>query len=171
MPDAQSGKMPYMALWKRIALVLLTVVSSVGCDQKTKSLAGEALRGRDDRSFLADTIRLEYAENPGAFLGVGALLPAWVRTTLFMILCSVGITALLAYTLLSPHAGWTRLLTLSLICGGGLGNLIDRWTYGYTRDFLNVGLGPVRSGIFNLADIALMTGCFLLMVQRLRNVG
>jgi signal peptidase II len=58
-----------------------------------------------------------------------------------------------------------------MICCGGLGNIIDRLIYGgYVRDFLNVGVGPVRTGIFNIADVALMAGCLLLVVQELRAV-
>ena len=56
---------------KRVALVVVTLVACVGCDQKTKSLARDALRGRETESFLADTFRLDYAENPGGFLECG----------------------------------------------------------------------------------------------------
>jgi signal peptidase II len=52
---------------------------------------------------------------------------------------------------------------LSLVCAGGIGNLIDRFSWGYVRDFLNVGLGPIRTGIFNVADAAMMAGCFLVL--------
>jgi len=47
--------------------------------------------------------------------------------------------------------------------------LIDRVARdGLVRDFLNVGVGPLRTGIFNLADVALMAGCVLLMIRELR---
>src|ERR1700683_550531 len=59
---------------KRIAFVVATLLLCVGCDQKTKSLARNALRGEDPKSFLADTVRLDYAENSGGFLGLGASL-------------------------------------------------------------------------------------------------
>jgi signal peptidase II len=156
-----------MAPRKRIALVVVTLLACVGCDQKTKSLASQALRGRDNLSFLSGVIQLDYTENPGAFLSLGASLPGRWRTALFTIGCSAGIAALLSYTLLSK-SGWLQLLGLSLISGGGIGNLIDRWAYGYSRDFLNVGLGPVRTGIFNVADVALMAGCLLLLMQTFR---
>lgn len=156
-----------MAPRKRIALVVVTLVACVGCDQKTKSLASQALRGRDSTSFLAGVIRLDYTENPGAFLSLGASLPDRWRTALFTFGCSAGIAAILSYTLLVSKSGWLQLLGLSLMCGGGIGNLIDRWAYGYARDFLNVGLGPVRTGIFNVADVALIAGCLLLLMQSL----
>jgi signal peptidase II len=50
-------------------------------------------------------------------------------------------------------------VSVALIVGGGVSNLIDRLRYGgYVVDFLNVGIGPVRTGIFNVADMAIMVG-------------
>jgi signal peptidase II len=139
----------------------MLLVSCVGCDLKTKNLARSHLSGGDAISFLADTVRLDYAENQGAFLGLGASLPDAWRAAVFTIGCSAVIAVLLAYALIAARIGYSEVLGLSLICAGGLGNVIDRAMYGYSRDFLNVGLGPIRTGIFNVADVALMTGCLV----------
>ena len=57
------------------------------------------------------------------------------------------------------------LIGLSLLAGGGLGNLTDRILHnGVVVDFVSVGIGRIRSGIFNLADIAILTGIFVLML-------
>ena len=49
---------------------------------------------------------------------------------------------------------------------GGIGNLIDRVFHGgLVIDFLNMGIGPVRTGIFNVADMAIMAGFALLILQ------
>jgi signal peptidase II len=54
----------------------------------------------------------------------------------------------------------------ALICSGGLGNLIDRLTHGgYVTDFLNVGIGPLRTGIFNVADFALLVGLGIIVLS------
>jgi signal peptidase II len=155
-----------MPLRKRIALVAVTLIACVGCDQKTKSLAVESLRGRETQSLLSGVIRLEYAENTGGFLSLGASLPEPWKTTVFNVACSAGIAAILLYIFLAAKAGMIQIVGLALICGGGAGNLIDRWAYGYSRDFLNLGLGPVRTGIFNVADVVLMAGCVLLVLVR-----
>src|SRR5215471_13345750 len=147
-----------MARHKRVALVLLILVACVGCDQKTKNLARSRLGGSDAVSFFGDTVRLNYAENRGGFLSLGASMPGPWRAAVFTIGCSVGIAAILSYTLAATRLGLLQLFGLSLICAGGIGNLIDRWIYGYARDFLNVGVGPVRTGIFNIADVALIAG-------------
>ena len=47
-------------------------------------------------------------------------------------------------------------LGFTLMCGGGIGNVID---------FLNIGIGPLRTGIFNVADVAIMTGAILVLVS------
>jgi signal peptidase II len=151
---------------QRIALVVVTLVACVGCDQRTKSLAREHLRGNEPVSFLGDTIRLDYVENPGGFLTLGATLPVKWRTAAFTIAGGAGIAAILFYALLAQRCGSVQVLALSLFCGGGMGNLADRLIHnGYVTDFLNVGLGPLRTGIFNVADVALMAGCLLIVLS------
>jgi signal peptidase II len=70
----------------------------------------------------------------------------------------------LCYLLVSPLPRVTA-VALSLICGGGCGNLIDRIAHGgYVIDFLNVGVGGLRTGIFNIADMAIMAGALLMVL-------
>ncbi|HEY9518344.1 MAG TPA: signal peptidase II, partial [Gemmatimonadales bacterium] len=59
-------------------------------------------------------------------------------------------------------------LGLYLILGAGLSNLWDRLLRGRVIDFLNVGIGPLRTGIFNLADVALMLGLVLILLGHRR---
>jgi signal peptidase II len=57
------------------------------------------------------------------------------------------------------------LIACSLICGGGIGNLIDRVARsGYVVDFLNCGIGRLRTGIFNAADFAITLGVVMLVI-------
>jgi signal peptidase II len=139
------------------------LIVCVGCDQKTKSLARGHLHDSPAISLLGGVLRLDYSENEGGFLSLGASLPAPWRSAIFTVACSAGVAAILWYTFVAG-GGFLQLLGLSLISAGGIGNLIDRWAFGYARDFINVGLGPVRTGIFNVADVALMVGCVLVLV-------
>jgi signal peptidase II len=66
----------------RVAL-LIAVVATIGCDRMSKRIATATLAGEPGRSYLADTIRLEYAENTGGFLSLGATLPLAARTAVF----------------------------------------------------------------------------------------
>jgi signal peptidase II len=72
------------------------------------------------------------------------------------------LAALLAYLFISKPQNPIVGVSVALIVGGGVSNLIDRMRYGgYVVDFLNVGIGPVRTGIFNVADMAIMVGVVL----------
>ena len=54
---------------------------------------------------------------------------------------------------------------------GGASNLADRIIYGMVIDFMNVGIGPLRTGIFNVADMAIMLGAGVLALEGYRSEG
>lgn len=149
-------------LFLRCCVVTLLVAGTVGCDGVTKRLAAERLAGLPTQSFFADTVRLSYAENSGGFLSLGDALPDWARTAVFTVATGVFLLALGA---IAWRSGWQRWRTvaLSLFVAGGLSNWVDRLADGTVVDFLNVGIGGVRTGIFNVADMAIMAGVMLLL--------
>lgn len=147
----------------RTILVGTIVASCVGCDQGTKLLAAHLLRFSDPVSALGDTIRLTYAENAGGFLSLGSHLDDGVRQLLFVGLVPVVLLILGCYILRDPGVTLTATVASALIIGGGVGNLIDRVRLGFVRDFANLGFGPVRTGIFNAADVAITVGMLLLI--------
>jgi signal peptidase II len=57
---------------------------------------------------------------------------------------------------------------VALFIAGGTSNLLDRITYGMVIDFMNVGIGPLRTGIFNVADMAIMLGAGMLALEGYR---
>jgi signal peptidase II len=147
--------------------VIATLVATVGCDRVTKHVAANTLSGAPERSFLGDTVRLAYAENTGGFLSLGADLPPLVRTAVFTVATGL---LLLALAGLAVRAGWTgwRAFGLSLFLAGGMSNWIDRVLRGSVVDFMNIGVGPLRTGIFNVADVAILAGAAILIVAELR---
>ena len=81
-------------------------------------------------------------------------------------------TATAVWAFRSKRMSTSQIVGAALICGGGLGNVIDRVSHGgYVTDFLNIGVGPVRTGIFNVADMALMLGVALLFFGDMFGVG
>lgn len=154
---------------KRSLSVLLILFSCVGCDQATKYLASRSLPRTETFHFLGDSLRLRYTENPGAFLSLGERLPGEWRYLLLTLLVGVVLVGLFVY-LLRGKSGDARTTTaLALILGGGVGNLIDRLAHhGRVVDFLNVGIGPLRTGIFNVADLAITCGVLWLGLAALR---
>lgn len=152
---------------KRVLLILVMLVACVGCDQTTKTLARDHLQNRPAISLFGDTLRLQYTENPGAFLSLGASLPQRWRSTVFTLGSAMLVGAALFYAFLASRTRPLQIVALALICGGGTGNLLDRVRFdGLVTDFLNVGAGPLRTGIFNVADMALMLGLLLFFVRR-----
>src|ERR1700728_235220 len=154
-----------MRALSRSLLVALVLGGCVGCDQISKVAAREYLPGTGVHSYLGDTFRLEFAQNPGAFLSLGASLPPAIRYDGFTLAVGVFVAALLAWALFSKRLQWRERMALTAIGAGGLGNLIDRLRFdGVVTDFLNVGVGSLRTGIFNVADAILMLGMFVLVI-------
>ncbi|MBI3864639.1 MAG: signal peptidase II [Planctomycetia bacterium] len=149
----------------RAGLLAAILVSCIGCDQVTKSIAAQTL-GRpphETHSFLGDTIRLQYALNPGAFLGLGKHLTPAQRFSILTVTNGLAMLGL-GYVLVRKWSmARIKFVAGALILSGGIGNLIDRVRQqGLVTDFLNVGIGPlVRTGIFNVADMAIMAGCII----------
>ncbi len=153
--------------WDKILWIALVVSLTVGCDQTTKRVAEQTLKGSAVLSMLNDTVRLLYVENTGAFLGFGSWFPAKLKFWTFLIMPIVMLTGMLLFGLYSRRMTRLQLLFLMLAVGGGLSNLIDRvFLGGKVTDFLNMGIGSLRTGIFNIADVAIMFGMFgLVMTQ------
>ena len=74
-----------MKIFSRSVLLCLLLAATAGCDRVTKHLAMTNLAGMPEQSFLADTIRLDYHENPGGFLSAGANWRPEVRTAVFQV--------------------------------------------------------------------------------------
>jgi signal peptidase II len=149
-------------------LLLIAIGATIGCDRVTKHIAANPLADAPTRSFLAGTVRLEYAENTGAFLSLGADWPRPVRTAVFGVSNAV---LLVVLAVVAVRRRWPRtaLVGVALFVAGGASNLVDRIAYGQVIDFMNVGVGSVRTGIFNVADVAIMLGAGLLMYEGYRS--
>jgi len=99
---------------------------------------------------------------------MGASLPAAWRQAIFLVGPGGALLTLLGYVLCSRSLSPSSRLGLSLVLAGGVGNLVDRIRYdGVVVDFLNVGIGPLRTAIFNVADLAILAGALVLMAGSL----
>jgi signal peptidase II len=156
-----------MRIAARSAALLMVAFVTIGCDQVTKHAATVLLEGEPDRSYVADTLRVGYAENAGGFLSLGADLSPAVRAAVFTVVTGFLLLALLAVGVRQGYAGLSA-VGLVLFVAGGLSNWIDRVLHGRVIDFLNVGIGAVRTGVFNVADMAIMLGAVLLAMDAIR---
>jgi signal peptidase II len=158
-----------VSIVKRLLLILFVLVACVGCDQSTKMYAEANLPRVRPLSLLSDTVRLQVTHNEGSFLSLGASAPKAWRLATLRVGVSAMLLALLAYTLFVRSGRVPFIFALALVFSGGTSNLIDRFVNdGYVVDFINLGAGPVRTGIFNVADVAITVGVLMLLVQSWR---
>ena len=154
----------------RLFVAVFVVSSCIGCDQITKYAATESLQGEPPRYFLGDTVQLSFAMNPGGFLSLGGSLPSPLRQYLFIGVNSLFLIGLSVFLSRKAHIGIAMFLAIALILSGGIGNLIDRVRNdGFVTDFIVLRLGPIRTGVFNLADVAVTLGVGIIFVLSLRN--
>lgn len=159
-----------MTKLNRILILLFVLVSCVGCDQATKLMARQTLATAPMQEYAGGLFRFVYAENPGAFLSLGASLSETARFWIFIVLAALLLIVVAIIALqFSQQTPPIVVVALALVLGGGLGNLIDRIIYdGHVVDFMQIGFPRLRTGVFNVADMAIMAGVTLMLLTTLR---
>ena len=160
--------MNFQNKWLKYGLFITIIIVCVGCDQQTKIMAKEQLSYGQPIEYFDGLFKLIYAENTGAFLGLGDDLSPNLKY-LFLIFIPTFVLFLFAVTYFKASSTFGQFIGMSLIVGGGIGNLIDRIAYGSVVDFMNISFGGMRTGIFNFADVAVSAGLILLLFSIYRN--
>lgn len=143
-----------------LALILSFVVA---LDVVTKALIQRTFHLYEQVDLLGSYLRLTYIHNSGAAFGIQ--LGPYSRE-IFLVLSLVALVALVAMYWVTPVADRLRLVSIALICGGAIGNLLDRIRSAQgVVDFLDVGVGSMRWPVFNVADMAVTTGAVLLALS------
>lgn len=139
----------------------LVVGGVVVLDFITKRIA-EASLTRFPRPVLGDWFTLQLVYNPGAAFGIGVgPYSRWV----FMALAIIALFILGAMVRSTAPTDRFRLGALGLICGGAIGNLIDRIASSRgVVDFIDIGVGTMRWPTFNVADMAVTCGAIALAI-------
>ena len=148
-------------------VLLIAIGATIGCDRVTKHVAATTLSEASSRSFLADTFRLEMSR-------IRARSWVSVQTGRFRSEQRSSVSGM----------GCSYLPWPSSPCGvagpDGLcrrRDLRSRWCLqppgsdhvGMVIDFMNVGIGPLRTGIFNVADMAIMLGAGIFVLEGYRS--
>ena len=137
------------------------IVTILVADFVTKRIAVEQLMPRRmPHEVVGDWLRFTLVYNPGAAFGLHlGEYSRWI----FTVLTFVALAILWRLYRQTQPGDRVRLLALSLVCGGAVGNLVDRIrSSSGVVDFIDVGIGDLRWPTFNVADMAVSTGAFLL---------
>jgi len=152
---------------KRIARALIIfaiLCCNVGCDQISKTLVRQTLAYNEEIGVIEDFVTLTRIENTGAFLSLGHALPGPVKILLLTILPVLVLGGALIFVLRKSDLSDLTILGICFVIGGGIGNIYDRIVYGSVTDFLHIDFGIFQTGIFNMADVSIMTGMFIVVV-------
>jgi signal peptidase II len=146
---------------KRVHYLILSAVVII-LDLWTKHLVLKSIRLHEAVPVIPDFFQIVHVRNTGAAFGLGAN----ASSKLVPILLNVGAIAVFCVVVVYAFrtAVTDRLLQtgLHLILGGAIGNLVDRFRFGYVVDFLDVYIGTHHWPAFNVADSAICIGIALL---------
>jgi len=145
-----------MLIW--LAVIAVTVF----LDQLTKYLTVLHLKPIDTLPIIEDVFHLTYVENTGAAFGM-MKDARWV----FMVTSTLAIIGILGYMIHRTYIKkekmpWMEALSLSLIVGGGIGNMIDRTMLGYVVDMIDCRF--INFAVFNVADSFVCIGAGLMIL-------
>ena len=138
-----------------------TLITVVAADLATKLVAVANLSPQHiPHEILGNAFRFTLVYNPGAAFGLNlGMYSRWI----FMVLTITALVILGRLYQATRQGDFVRTLAIALVCGGAVGNLIDRIRSPRgVVDFIDVGVGDFRWPTFNVADMAVSVGAFLL---------
>ena len=140
-----------------ISIILLCI------DQIAKLLVINLLTKTDSITIIKNFFYLTYINNDGAAFSI------LVGKRIFLILVAIIVIIMLIHYIKKNNIqNKLEIVSLALIIGGSLGNLMDRVVRGYVIDFLDFKIFNYNFPIFNLADTFIVIGVFLLLLKEIR---
>ncbi|MBA4053916.1 MAG: signal peptidase II [Marivirga sp.] len=149
----------------RTFVILLILISNVGCDQITKNIIRQRIDDNEQIDLMGNFLTLTRVENSGAFLSIGNSLSRPLKIILLTVLPIVLLGVVLGFALIKKDTTDITLLGICFITGGGIGNIYDRLVHGSVTDFLHMDFVIFQTGIFNMADISIMTGFLIVLLE------
>lgn len=155
-----------MSLLRKFRGPLLAAVAIAVADQASKAWIVANFELHDARAISVRFFHIVHVRNTGVAFGLLSNLdPGWVHP-LLLAATLFAVAGVLTYIYVVPHRGPAP-CGLGLILGGAVGNLIDRARFGYVVDFLDVHWDHHHWPAFNVADIGITVGVFLLILDML----
>jgi len=150
----------------RNSFLSILVLCNIGCDQISKNIVRKSVDYGDTIPLINNIFTLTRVENKGAFLSFGDSLPWLIKFTLLTLLPVVALLFGLYVIYFRHNLSVIMLTAICFVIGGGIGNLFDRIAYGSVTDFLHLDMGIFETGIFNLADVSIMIGMFIIIFDQ-----
>ena len=142
----------------KLLYIILIILLSITLDQILKIVVRNTIAYYQTIEVFAKYFTLTKVENTGAFLSLGNDLPRVFYYILMVILPILVIGYAFYYLLSKSGHSKAIIIGISLVIGGGLGNIIDRILYGSVTDFMHMDFVIFRTGVFNIADMCVMAG-------------
>ncbi len=149
----------------RYALLLLVGGGIVALDQATKLWVDSTMALYETRPVIGGIFDLHYIRNPGAAFGFLSRSDAAYRIPFFLGVSTIAIGIILYLFHKLEESDVMVPLALSMVLGGAVGNLLDRIRIGSVIDFIYFHYKAFHWPAFNVADIAITVGVFLLILQ------
>lgn len=144
----------------KAVILSLSLFIWIALDQITKIWAIESIKGMPASYYLGGLVQIVYAENRGAWGGLGDSWPEFLRLSFLIYIPMIFLLGIAIYVLVNKKVKLYEATYLSFIVAGGIGNLIDRIRYDYVVDFMYIGYKSLGTNIFNIADVVIMIGFF-----------
>lgn len=156
----------------KAAFFFVSIVVVILADQWTKSLVLAKFAYGESLALIQDWFSLTYVRNTGAAFGFLADANPSFRVPFFLVVPLIAMVVLgLLYRDL-PKTSRYRAMSLGLVSGGALGNLIDRVRLGYVVDFLDFHWHTSwYFPAFNVADSAICIGVGILLLSTFKQEG
>lgn len=149
--------------------MLLLAGAIVALDQISKAVVLGRLPLGVQIPVVDGLLALTLVLNPGLAFGLlGSVPPAWRWVVAALSLVALAVLARVALRVL-PAGGWGGRLSIGLIFGGAVGNLVDRARFGAVVDFVDVYWREWHWPAFNVADSAITVGVALLALRLLND--
>lgn len=144
-------------------MIVFILVLNFSCDQITKTIVRKTVAEYEIIPLIDGYLTLTKVENTGAFLSAGSSLPYFIRFLVLTLLPIVFLSYGLYLIIRKKELPQILIIAWCFVIGGGIGNLYDRIVHGSVTDFLHLDLGLFQTGIFNMADVSIMTGMFIII--------
>lgn len=148
----------------RAVAIFAILAINIGCDQISKNIVRHRIEDHEQIAVVDNYVTLMRVENEGAFLSLGDSLPHTVRFILLSLFPLVILGFGIGYLFTKKSLPKATLVGFAFVIGGGIGNLYDRLVHGSVTDFMHIDFIVFQTGIFNMADVSIMTGIAIVVI-------